>query len=119
MSLLIGRPGVKGRTIWGELVPMECIPGISTQKKNHIHGVPVPMRIQRLQFYSDLKIEGNKLAAGKYGIHMIPSEKRMGVVIFNKVNDGWGSYGYDESYGSLRINVPPKGGASGMATFRL
>ncbi len=101
-----GRPGVKGRKIWGELVPYGMYPGNKYSKEK-----PYPWRAgadenTTIEFSSDLKIDGKQIAAGKYGIHMIPSEKEW-VVIFNKVNDGWGSYGYDESKDALRINVTP------------
>ena len=46
------------------------------------------------------------LAAGKYSIHMIPSEKDW-VVIFNKNSEGWGSYDYDEAEDALRVTVTP------------
>ena len=35
---------------------------------------------------------------------MIPSDCEW-TVIFNKVNDGWGSYKYDQSQDALRISV--------------
>ena len=51
-----------------------------------------------------VRAPGEELPAGKYGIHMIPSEKDW-VVIFSKVNDSWGSYSYNqdkEFYSFLR-----------------
>ena len=100
------RPGVKGRTIWGDLVPYGMYPGNKYSKEK-----PYPWRAgadenTTIELSSDLKIDGNKLAAGKYGIHMIPSEKEW-VVIFSKQNDLWGSYAYDESQDALRITVTP------------
>ena len=52
-------------------------------------------------------VEGKKLSAGKYSIHMIPSKKEW-IVIFNKKNDAWGSYGYDQEQDALRVTVTPK-----------
>jgi hypothetical protein len=51
-------------------------------------------------------VEGNKLAAGKYGIHMIAS-KTDWIIIFSKKNSEWGSFSYDESEDALRITVKP------------
>ncbi len=100
------RPGVKGRKIWGELVPYGLNPGNKYSKEK-----PYPWRAganenTTIEFTSDLKINGKKIAAGKYSIHMIPAEKDW-VVMFNKKNDIWGSYGYDENEDVLRIDVTP------------
>ena len=100
------RPGVKGRKIWGELLPYGMNPGNKSSNEK-----PYPWRVganenTTIEFNADLIIAGEKIAAGKYSIHMIPSEKDW-VVIFNKKNDGWGSYAYDEKEDALRINVTP------------
>jgi len=100
------RPGVKGRKIWGELVPYGMNPA-----NKYSNEKTFPWRVganenTTIKFTSDLMIEGKKIAAGHYSIHMIPSEKEW-VVIFNKKNDLWGSYGYDENEDALRINITP------------
>ena len=41
----------------------------------------------------------------KYGFFIIPNENGVWIAIFNKKNDGWGSYGYSESDDALRIDV--------------
>ena len=51
-------------------------------------------------------MEGQKLPAGKYGIHMIPSEKDW-IIIFSKKNAEWGSFSYDEKEDALRVTVTP------------
>ena len=45
------------------------------------------------------------MAAGKYGFFIIPNENGVWTVIFNKKNDGWGSYGYKVSDDALRLDV--------------
>jgi hypothetical protein len=100
------RPGVKGRKIWGELVLYGMNPGVKYSDNK-----PFPWRAganenTTISFNKDLMIEGNKLAAGTYGIHMIPSESEW-VVIFSNKNDAWGSYSYDEKDDALRITVTP------------
>jgi hypothetical protein len=55
---------------------------------------------------SDVLVDGKPLPAGKYSIHMIPSETDW-IVIFNKANEGWGSYDYDEAEDALRLTVTP------------
>lgn len=104
------RPGVKGRTVWGDIVPYGMYPG----NKNS-NDKPYPWRAganenTTIQFNKPVMIEGHKLAEGKYGIHMIPSEKAW-TVIFSKKNAEWGSYSYDEKEDALRISVIPENAA--------
>ena len=98
------RPGVKGRTIWGELVPYGLKEG-----NQYSNNKPFPWRAganenTTFETSGNLLIEGKKLPSGKYGLHMIPGESEW-VIIFNKVNDAWGSYSYDESQDALRVTV--------------
>ena len=100
------RPGVKGRKIWGDLVPYGMNPGNKYSKDK-----PYPWRAganenTTIEFNSDLMLDGNQVAAGKYGIHMIPAEDEW-TVIFSKKNEEWGSYSYDEKEDVLRILVKP------------
>jgi hypothetical protein len=100
------RPGVKGRTIWGELVPYGMNPGNKYSKEK-----PFPWRAganekTTITLSNDVLVDGKKLPAGKYSIHMIPSEKDW-TVMFNKNSEGWGSYDYDEAEDALRLTVTP------------
>jgi len=100
------RPGVKGRKIWGELVPYGMNPGNKYSEEK-----PYPWRAganekTTITVSSDVLVDGKKLPAGKYSIHMIPSEKDW-IVMFNKANEGWGSYDYDEAQDALRVTVTP------------
>lgn len=54
----------------------------------------------------DVKIEGQPLPAGKYGLHMIPGRDEW-TVIFSKNHTSWGSYFYDPKEDALRVNVKP------------
>jgi hypothetical protein len=106
ITIKYSRPGVKGRKIWGELVPYGMAPGNQYSKNK-----PFPWRAganenTTIEFSKDVLIEGNKLAAGKYGIHMIPSEKDW-VVIFSKNSAAWGSFAYDQAEDALRVTVTP------------
>jgi hypothetical protein len=101
------RPGVKGRKIWGDVVPFGLYPGNKYSKEK-----PYPWRAgadenTTIEFNNDLKIEGNKIAAGKYSIHMIVGEQEW-QIMFNKKSDLWGSYAYDEKEDILRIRVKPQ-----------
>jgi len=106
ITIEYSRPGVKGRKIWGELVPFGLAPGNSYSKDQ-----PFPWRAganenTTIEFSKDVMVEGKKLPAGKYGIHMIPSEKDW-VVIFSKNNSIWGSYAYNQEEDALRVTVTP------------
>ena len=63
----------------------------------------------------DVKVEGQALAAGKYGLYSIPGDKEW-VFIFNKTWKQWGTR-YTESDDALRIKVIP--GKSASATEKL
>ncbi len=89
------RPGVKGRNIWGELVPYNKVWRAGANEATII------------SFSSDVMIEGKKLAAGKYSFFTIPNKDEW-ILIFNKVADQWGAFEYNETEDALRISVKPK-----------
>jgi hypothetical protein len=106
ITITYSRPGVKGRKIWGELVPYGMAPG-----NKYSNDKPYPWRAganenTTIEFNKDIKIEGHALPAGKYGIHMIPSEKDW-TIIFSKNNSAWGSFQYNQEEDALRITVTP------------
>lgn len=107
ITIVYSRPGVKGRTIWGDLVPWGLAPG-----NKYSDNKPYPWRAganesTTFEVSKDVLINGQKLAAGKYSLHMIPAENAEWTVMFNTVSDTWGSYKYDESKDALRIKVKP------------
>lgn len=55
----------------------------------------------------DLEIEGQPLAAGRYGLHFLPGESEW-TVIFSRDADSWGSFFYDEANDALRVTVKPE-----------
>ena len=106
ITIVYSRPGVKGRKVWGDLVPLGMAEG-----NKYSNNKPYPWRgganeNTTIEFSKDVTINGNKVPAGKYGLHFIPTEKEW-TVILNKKNDAWGSYTYDEKDDQLRISVTP------------
>jgi hypothetical protein len=106
ITIEYSRPGVKGRKIWGDLVPYGLAPG-----NKYSENKPYPWRAganenTTIQFTKDVLIEGKPLPAGKYGIHMIPSEKEW-IIIFSKNSSAWGSFAYKQEEDALRITVTP------------
>lgn len=59
-----------------------------------------------ISFTEDVKIEGQNLPAGEYGLFTIP-EKNEWTVIFNKGSKQWGSYTYNQADDVLRVKVKP------------
>jgi len=102
ITIVFGRPGVKGRTIWGDLIPM----GMAKRDNKSIPWRAGADENTTIEFSKDVTVEGKDLKAGKYGLHMIPGEKEW-VVIFSKTSDSWGSYSYDEANDALRVTVKP------------
>ena len=99
VTITYHRPAVKGRKIWGGLVPFDG-------------GKPIPWRAganenTTISFTHDVLIEGKRLGAGTYGLHMIPSAKEW-VVIFSKNYTSWGSFSYREDEDALRVTVQPR-----------
>ncbi len=88
------RPGVKGREIWGTLVPYDQIWRAGANENTTI------------SFSTRVKINGKEVPAGKYGLHMIPTEKNW-TIILSKDNAAWGSFFYDESRDQLRFSSTP------------
>lgn len=87
-------PVIKGRNVWGELVPYNEVWRAGANENTTI------------TFSTDVMAEGRKLAAGTYGLHMIPTENEW-TIIFSKNSTSWGSFFYDKSEDALRINVKP------------
>ncbi|HSP86824.1 MAG TPA: DUF2911 domain-containing protein [Ignavibacteriaceae bacterium] len=89
------RPGVKGRTVWGELVPYNKVWRAGANEATII------------SFSSDVSIEGKKLPAGKYSFFAVPNKNEW-TLIFNKVAEQWGAFEYNEAEDALRITVKPQ-----------
>ena len=56
---------------------------------------------------NNVKIQGQTLAAGRYGLHMIPGQDEW-TVVFSKNADVWGSFHYDEKEDALRVKTVAK-----------
>jgi hypothetical protein len=89
------RPEVRGRKVWGELVPWGEVWRAGANENTVITlGGPVT-------------IEGQPLPKGSYGLHMIPTETSW-TVIFSKNSTSWGSFTYDQKEDALRVTVKPR-----------
>lgn len=95
IAVVYHRPLVKGREVFGKMVPYGKVWRTGANENTVI------------KFSSDVTINGKALAAGKYGFHAIPNKDKW-TLIFNKENEAWGSYFYDQGKDALRIDVAPK-----------
>lgn len=98
VTVTYSRPSVRGRAIWGELVPYGQVWRTGANEATTI------------AFKSDVTIGNEKLAAGTYSLHAIPGKDEW-TVIFNSVADQWGSYSYDAAKDTLRVRIKPETGA--------
>ena len=78
------RPLTGGREVFGKVVPYGKVWRAGANENTTI------------AFSDDVTIEGKPLAAGKYGLHMIP-DKDQWTIIFSKNSTSWGSFSYDEA----------------------
>lgn len=55
----------------------------------------------------DVEVQGQPLAAGTYGLHMVPGEEEW-TIIFSNNSASWGSFFYDASEDALRVTAKPE-----------
>jgi len=85
-------PSVRGRTVWGALVPLGKIWRTGANSAT------------TFEVNQDVLINGEALAAGKYSLFTIPSDGEW-TIIFNKEANQWGAYSYDKGQDALRITT--------------
>ena len=95
IKVTYSRPSVKGRNIFGELVPFGQVWRVGANENTEI------------KFYKSATINGVAVPAGTYSLFAIP-EKDKWTIIINKDIDSWGAYAYDESKDLVKVTVPVK-----------
>ena len=108
VSITYHRPAVNGREgkIWGGVVHKGFI------EQGFGNGNLAPWRAGAnentiIEFDHDVKIEGQPLPKGKYGL-FIAYDPLESIIIFSKRSDAWGSFFYDEKDDVLRVKVKPQ-----------
>jgi Tfp pilus assembly protein PilF len=99
---------VRGKTdrrgkIWGELVPW----GLSDLGLNGCTECPWRGGANENTVFEtthDVRVQGEPLPAGRYGLHLIPGQDDW-TVVFSKDADSWGSYWYDPKKDALRVKT--------------
>lgn len=100
ITIAYSSPFVKGRKIWGELVPYSKVWRAGANDAT--------------TFETDkaIKVEGKELPAGKYAFFVIPEKDGTATIIFNKEAKQWGAYDYKEAQDALRVKVKTKKSAT-------
>lgn len=94
MTITYSRPGVKGRKVFGDLVPYGKVWRTGANEAT------------KISFSDDVTIDGKPLPKGTYSLHTIPGASEW-TIIFNKEADQWGSFSYKESADALRVTAKP------------
>jgi hypothetical protein len=95
ITITYGQPSVKGRVIFGDLVPYGKVWRTGANEATIF------------ETDSDIMVEGKKLPVGKYALFTIPGEKTW-TIIFNKTWNQWGSFKYKQEDDVLRVEAKPQ-----------
>jgi hypothetical protein len=106
ITLIYSRPGLKGRKVFGDLVP---------NGKLWRTGANAATRIV---FSDPVEIGGKRIDSGTYVMYSIPGEEYWEVIL-NKGLDNWGTDGYKEAQDVIRFRIVPAKTKSIVETFTM
>jgi hypothetical protein len=95
ITIVYSRPGVKGRQIWGSLVPYDKVWRTGANEATTI------------AFSNDVTINGQPLPKETYSLHTIPGKDEW-TIVFNNTSNQWGSFKYDPAKDALRVKAKPE-----------
>jgi hypothetical protein len=93
------RPGVKGREIWGKLVPYGQVWRAGANEATTI------------SFSTAVKVAGKNVPAGTYALFVLPTKDKW-TFILSKKSEQWGAYFYKPEDDQLRFDVTPASAAA-------
>jgi Protein of unknown function (DUF2911)/Tetratricopeptide repeat len=105
VELNYSRPGMKGRKIFGDLVPYGKVWRTGANSAT------------RIKFSDDVTIGGQNLKAGEYAIYTVPNEKEWEIII-NKGSANWGT-DYKQEDDIFRVKVPSTKLDQSVETFTM
>jgi hypothetical protein len=88
------RPAVKGRKVWGGLVPYGQVWRAGADENTVV------------AFDTPITVGGTTLPPGRYGLHMLPTATTW-TVMFSSQSQAWGSYSYDSKEDVAKVTVTP------------
>ena len=94
VTVTYGRPSVRGRAVFGELVPYGAVWRTGANEATTV------------TVSDDVLVEGERLPAGTYALFTVPGEATW-TVVFNRTANQWGAFRYDEAEDALRVEVEP------------
>ncbi|ALD20903.1 hypothetical protein AM218_06265 [Hymenobacter sp. DG25A] len=89
-------PGVKGRTVWGQLVPYNQIWRAGANENTVV------------KFSAPVRINGQAVPTGSYSLYVLPVSDQDWQFVLNRVTTHWGAEGYDEKDDLVRIPIVPE-----------
>jgi hypothetical protein len=95
LAIRYSSPGVKGRQIWGALVPYEQVWRTGANEATTFTAS------------TDVMVEGKPLPAGTYALFTIPRADRW-TVVFNKRGEQWGAFDRAAEEDALQVDVKPQ-----------
>jgi hypothetical protein len=98
------RPAVKGREVWGKLVPF------GWNKETFGAGNLSPWRAGAnentvITLSHDATVQGKSVPAGKYGLFFVINQDNSGEVIISKDYQSWGNFWYDPTHDVMRAPI--------------
>ncbi len=104
VTVIYHSPSAKKRKIFGGIVPYDFV----------VDGVEFPWRAgsnqnTTIEFTHDVRVQGQHLPKGKYGLHIYVKEREW-TFIFSNTSDSWGSFSYNKEEDALRVKAIPEKG---------
>ncbi|WP_162303644.1 DUF2911 domain-containing protein [Hymenobacter sediminis] len=89
-------PAVRGRAVWGGLVPYDQIWRAGANENTLI------------KFSTPVLLRGQTVPAGQYSFYVMPHQDRDWELVLNRVTTHWGAEGYDQRDDIIRVPVIPE-----------
>jgi hypothetical protein len=107
ITIEYSRPGMKGRVIFGDVVPFDKIwrTGANSTTK--------------ITFSDDVKLEGNAVAAGTYGLYTMPDKESWTIMLYKDLTLGGNVAEYKPENEVLRFKVKPTTLGNKVETFTI
>lgn len=104
ITVKYSRPSVKGRQVWGSLVPY----GWNVQQFGTSNLAPWRAGANEntvISFSHNAKVEGQPVPAGDYGLFFVINQDNSGEVILSKDSHSWGNFFYDPQRDLMRAKI--------------
>lgn len=92
IRVIYSRPAMKGRALFGELIPYGKVWRVGANEAPEI------------RFFEDVTLNGKMVEAGDYALLAIPAEDEWTIILSQDV-DQWGAYSYDEAKDVMRVKA--------------